>query len=119
VIRAAALLALAAAGPAGAVGMSEDLTRCASFWYGVADFRDHTPNDSQPADALRETARAFRDRAVAIEGAPEAVDAAIARDRPDMARLTEAYTFGADPESIGLWERTAQRCEMLASSQAG
>lgn len=118
-IRAAALLALLAAGPAGAVGLSDELTRCAAFWYGAADFRARQPRIGGDPESALALAQAFRDRAVALSGAAGAVDAEIARDRRDMERMVEAYVFGADAETIALWERTATRCETLASSQAG
>ena len=118
-IRAAALLALLATAPAGAAGLSPDLTRCAAFWYGAADFRTRFPRVSEPPDGVLQIAREFRDRAVALEGSAEGVDAAIARDRRDMARMNEAFVFATDAETMRLWERIAQRCEMLRSSQAG
>jgi hypothetical protein len=112
-VRTLALALLVAPGAAMALDTGADAALCAAFWYGAADFRAGYLALNEAPDMARELAARFRDLALRLEGSADAVDRAIARDRPGMELMNRGYAFAADVETIRLWDRTARRCETL------
>jgi hypothetical protein len=113
------LLALAlsgaAAAPAGG-GAPTPAADCAALWFGYGDFATRSAWLDGETGAYRD-ARLFRAAAIRITGDTAAVDAHIARVRPDMALMMRAIVESADAPSRAVFERLAQTCADFAASQ--
>ena len=89
---------------------------CAAFWFGYGDYAAVSPVlDEQPA--AYDQAKAFRAAAIRLTGDAQAVDAHIARWRPDMARMMDAYIGYADRPSREMFERLSETCKDFARTQ--
>lgn len=89
---------------------------CAALWFGYGDYAAVSSFlDGQ--QAAYDKANAFRAAAIRLTGDAEAVEAHIARWRPDMALMMEAYIGHADRSSREIFERLSDTCKDFARTQ--
>ena len=91
--------------------------QCAALWYGQNDYAHASaflppdPHDVRLADAFRAVALRL------TTGTPATIDAFIAKQRPLMAFMVEAYIYGGDKPSRDLYESLMQDCAAFAADQ--